>query len=133
MQKPFFLVTAVGEGATGVALLIAPSVVLSLLLGVQPSHSETLVTGRITGAALVALGVSCWLARNDQSTPSQTGLLLGMLLYDAAVALLLVLSGLHWNLSGIGLWAAVALHSALGVWCLVCLATRSRKSAAIHH
>jgi hypothetical protein len=126
----FLTVTAAGEGVTGLALLVAPAGALGLLLGVYQSSLETQIVARVAGTALMALGVSCWLARNDQPTPSQTGLLLGMLLYHAAAALLLALSGIRWNMAGIGLWPAVVLHSALGIWCLTCLATRSRPPAA---
>ena len=129
-RQKFFIVTAVGEGATGIALLVVPSMVLSLLLGAAQPAEETLVAARVAGAALVAVGIACWSARKDQPTPSQTGLLCGMLFYDAAAALLLTLAGIRWSLSGIGLWPAVVLHSALGAWCLSCLATRSRPSAA---
>ena len=132
-RQNFFIVTAAGEGATGIVLLVAPGAMLSLLLGASQPLAETLVATRIAGAALVALGIACWLARRDQPTPSQTGLLYGMLFYDAAAALLLTLAGIRWTAGGIGLWPAVALHSALGVWCLASLATHSRLSAANNH
>jgi hypothetical protein len=132
-RQQFFIVTAIGEGAMGVALLVAPGAVLSLLLGASQPLAETLFAARIAGAALVALGISCWLARNDRPTPSQIGLLGGLLFYDAAAALLLTLAGGRWALAGIGLWPAVALHSALGIWCLACLVSNSRPSAATNH
>jgi len=133
MQRQlYFTVTALIEGATGVALVVAPAAVLKLLLGTLQPLAETLVAARIAGAALLALGLSCWLARNDYLAPSQRGLLLGMLLYDAAAALLLTLSGTRWNMTGIGLWPAIVLHSALVAWSLACLATRSPPSAATH-
>jgi len=134
MQRQlFFIVTAAGEGATGLALLVAPGAVLKVLLGALQPPAESLVTARIAGAALVALALSCWLARNDHSAPSQGGLLLGVLFYDAAATVLLTLSGTGSNMAGIGLWPAVALHSVLGVWCLACLTARSRQSAAKNH
>jgi hypothetical protein len=134
MQRQlFFIVTAAGEGATGLALLVAPAAVLNVLLGAPQPLAESLVAARIAGAALVALGLSSWLARNDHLAPSQGGLLVGLLFYDAAAATLLTLSGTRWNLAGIGLWPAVALHAVLGVWCLTCLTTYLRPSAANHH
>jgi len=134
MQRQlFFIVTAAGEGATGIVLLAAPAAALKLLLGDSQPAAQTLATARIAGAALVTLGISCWWARKDHSAPSQTGLLCGMLFYDIAAAQLLTFTGIRWALVGIGLWPAVALHSALGVWCLACLATRSRPRAATNH
>jgi hypothetical protein len=134
MQRQwFFIATALSEGATGIALLATPAVLLSLLLGVSQPAMETLIAARIAGAALVALGISCWLARSDRPSPSQTGLLCGMLFYDAAAALLLILAGIRWTLAGIGLWPAVTLHSAMGIWCLTCLISSLRSPAASHH
>jgi hypothetical protein len=130
LRKLFLVVTAASEGATGIALLAAPAVVLKLLLGASQPAAPTLATAQIAGAALVTLGISCWLARKDCLAPSQTGLLCGMLFYDSAAALLLALAGVRWQLVGIALWPAVALHSALGVWCLACLAVHSRPSTA---
>jgi hypothetical protein len=50
---------AVAEAATGLALLVVPSLVGQLLLG-QQLAGVTRPVARITGIALIALGVSCW-------------------------------------------------------------------------
>jgi hypothetical protein len=115
------IVTAVGEGATGLLLLVLPSVPLALLLGVDPASPEVTAVARIAGAALVALGVACWLGRNDHARPAQRGLLLGVLIYDAAAAGALAWTGWFTSLAGVALWPAVALHAALAVWCVVSL------------
>lgn len=130
MQRQWFLlVKALSEGATGIALLATPAIVLSLLLGVSQPHAETLITARIAGAALVAIAISCWLARYDPRNPSQNGLLCGLLFYDAATAILLAFASIRWSLAGVGLWPAVALHSSMGVWCLACLTIHSQLTA----
>ena len=51
MSKLLLIVTALVEVGTGVALLIAPSFVVELLLGEGLSSPQSLVLGRITGAA----------------------------------------------------------------------------------
>ena len=119
--KELFLVTAIVEIATGLALLALPAIVLISLLGIQSATAETLVVGRIAGAALLAIGVACALARNEATLPAQRGLLTGVLLYDVLAALLLVYAGLVVAMSGPALWPAVALHTLLAVWGLVCL------------
>ena len=77
-MKNVLIVAAVGEVATGLALLVAPSLVGQLLLG-QEIAGVTVAVARVTGIALVALGISCW--------PGPP--LVGMLLYSAAATLYL--------------------------------------------
>ena len=95
---------AVGEAATGIVLLLAPSAVGQLLFGAELSGmAETMA--RVAGIALFALGVACW-----PGTP-----LLGMLTYSAGAALYLTYVGLAGGSGGVLLWPAVALHLLLTV------------------
>jgi hypothetical protein len=115
------LVTALTEGGTGLLLLVWPLVLLRLLLGVDQASTEALATARIAGAALLAIGVACWLGRNDHARPAQQGLLLGILIYDVGASAILVYTGWFSSLAGIALWPAVVLHAALTLWCAVAL------------
>jgi hypothetical protein len=93
---------AIAEAATGVALLIVPSLVGQLLLGEELAGAAVPVA-RVAGIALVGLGVACW--------PGPP--LLGMLTYSAAVTLYLAYLGFAGDATGILLWPAVALHATL--------------------
>ncbi len=93
---------AVGEIATGVALLIVPSLVGRLLLGADLT-GVAIPVARVAGIALIALGVACW--------PGPP--LVGMLIYGAAVTLYLAYVGFAGGLTGILLWPAVVLHGIL--------------------
>jgi len=115
------IVTALGEGRTGASLLMLPTLLVHLLLGVDSAPVETLFVGRLAGAALLAIGVICWLSRRDDHGPGHRGLLIGVLLYDIAAAGLRAYGGLVLAMNGILLWPAVALHVALAVWCVACL------------
>jgi hypothetical protein len=131
MQRKYLLiVTAVGEGGTGLLLLFLPAVLLALLIGANPAAPEALFVGRVAGAALLAIGVACWLARNDGPGPAQLGLLTGVLVYDGAAAGLLAYAGSVLDMAGIALWPAVVLHAALTVWCVVCLCVKPRGEGA---
>ena len=46
---------------------------------------------------------------------------MSVLIYDVAAAAILTYAALFMGLAGIALWPAVALHGALGVWCVACL------------
>jgi len=120
-MKSLLIVTAVVEAATGLALLGLPSLVASLLLGASLDTSAGLVVARMTGAALFALAVACWLARNDEKSRAVAGVVTAMLLYNVAAVSVLVYAGIGLSLSGIGLWPAVLLHAALAIWCIACL------------
>ena len=97
--KRVLVFAAIAEIATGLGLLLVPSLVGQLLLGAEMA-GMTVTVARVTGIALVALGIACW-----PGTP-----LLGMLTYSVAVALYLAYVGLAGGAAGVLLWPAVALH-----------------------
>jgi hypothetical protein len=98
-MRTALVLAAIGEGATGAALLLAPSLVGTLLLGNELAGIATVVA-RVAGIALIALAVACW--------PGPP--LIGMLIYGAAVALYLGYLGIAGASSGILLWPAVVMH-----------------------
>jgi hypothetical protein len=99
-MKRVLVLAAVSEAATGVALLIVPSLVGRLLLGEELS-GITIPVARVTGIALIALGIACW------PGPARVG----MLTYSVAVTLYLAYVGLAGGLTGILLWPAVVVHA----------------------
>ena len=118
--KPLFIATAVFEVGTGLALLVSPALPVSILIGALDTPAA-LTVGRVAGAALLALGVACWLARGDGQTRAGRGVVAAMLLYNAAVVAVLAYAGIGLRLFGVGLWPAVLLHAVMAVWCLSCL------------
>ena len=123
-MKNLLTVTAGIEAATGLALLGLPSLVVSLLLGGSLDTPAALVVARVTGAALLSLGVACWSARNDEKSRAAVGVVTAMLMYNVAAVAVLAYAGIGLGLSGIGLWPAVLLHAALAAWCIACLRTK---------
>jgi hypothetical protein len=101
-MRNVLVIVAVAEGATGMALLIVPSLVGWLLLGEQLAGAAVVVA-RVAGIALVGLGIACW--------PGPP--LAGMLVYSAIVTLYLAYLGLGGGPNGVLLWPAVILHSIL--------------------
>ncbi len=120
-MKTLLTVTAALEVGTGVALTTAPSAVFLVLLGSPLDSPAGPVIGRVLGASLIALGAACWIAREDARGRTAAGLVAAMLLYNIATASLLGYARIGPRLSGVGLWPAVILHSALAVWCVACL------------
>jgi hypothetical protein len=98
-MRRVLVLAAVGEAATGVALLLVPSLVGHLLLG-EELTGIAIPVARVAGIALIALGVACW------PGPPRVG----MLIYSAAVTLYLAHVGFAGGWTGILLWPAVVLH-----------------------
>ncbi len=119
--KLLLTLVAIGEVLTGIALLIAPSVVAGLLLGATLDYPAAIVLGRVAGAALLAIGLICWLQREIGRGAAQTGLLVGLLVYNAAVSIVLAYTAQVDGTRAIGLWPAVVLHSLLAIWCVASL------------
>lgn len=95
---------AVAEAATGLALLVVPSLVGRLLFG-EELAGVAIPVARVLGIALVALGVACWPGTSR----------LGMLTYGAGVTLYLAWLGFAGGFSGPLLWPAVVVHAILTV------------------
>jgi len=121
VAKKLLIVTALVETATGVMLLVSPTLVVALLLGTSLEAPAALVVARIAGAALLSLGCACWLARNDGSNHAVGGMVATMLLYNSVAVAVLTNAGTGARLGGVLTWPAVALHTALAVWCVACL------------
>jgi hypothetical protein len=102
-------VAAVIEAATGVALIIFPQAVTSLLLGADLAGAGIAV-GRVAGIALLSLGLGCWLSQRDLN---KTAALAAMLTYNLLVTAFLMYLGLGGVLVGILLWPAIAIHAVL--------------------
>ena len=118
--RQLFVATAMIEMAAGLALALSPSLPDFLLLG-PPLNTPGGIVARIAGAALLSLGVACWLARNDEQSAAARGLVVAILLYDTTAVVVLAYAGLGLSLNGLGLWPAVVLHAAMAVWCITCL------------
>lgn len=113
-MKRFLIVTSFLEGATGLAMMTAPSLVIKLLLGSPLTDPIAIIITRVAGSALVSLGIACWFSRKSESVK---GLIIALLFYNLASVALLGYAGLHENLTGIALWPAVAAHIVMAAWC----------------
>src|ERR1700757_3167673 len=98
-MKNALTLAAVAEAATGLALLIVPSLVVRLLLGEQLS-GVAIPVARVAGIALLGLAIACW--------PGPP--LVGMLTYSALVTAFLAYLGFAGGFIGVLLWPMVALH-----------------------
>jgi hypothetical protein len=101
-MKKVLVFAAIAEAVTGLALLVIPSLVGQLLFG-QQLAGVAIPVARVTGIALIALGISCWPA-----TP-----LIGMFAYSSVVTLYFAYVGFVGEFSGVLLWPAAVVHAIL--------------------
>jgi hypothetical protein len=96
-------IAAIAEAATGLALMVVPSLVGRLLLGAELSGVAAVVA-RVAGIALIALGVACF---PDRTT------FCGMLAYSALATIFLAYLGIRGHWVGPLLWPAVVVHAVM--------------------
>src|SRR6478735_5079145 len=102
-MKKVLTFAAVLEAATGVALLIVPSLVGRLLFG-EEFTGIVIPVARVLGIALLALGVCC--------LPGSTALC-GMLTYSALATLYLLYLAIRGEWVGPLLWPVIFIHALL--------------------
>ncbi len=96
------ITAALGEIATGIALLLVPSLVGQVLLGTALTGTAVVIA-RVAGIALLGLGMACW------PGPAR----IGMLTYGAGASIYLGYLGFVGVATGLLLWPAVILHVVL--------------------
>ena len=104
-MKRVLVFAAVAEAATGLALLVVPSLVGQLLLG-EELTGVAIPVARVAGIALIGLGIACW-----PGAP-----LVGMLIYSAAITLYLAYLGFAKGFLGVFLWPAVTVHLVFSIF-----------------
>ena len=105
-------VAAVGEAATGLALLVYPPIVVRLLFGAEIAGAGV-VMSRIAGISLIALGLACWPGRDAGSRADRA--LRAMLSYSLLATLYLGYLGAVGEWAGILLWPAVGAHAVVTI------------------
>ena len=104
-MKKLLAFTAIAEAATGLALIVVPSLVGRLLLGAELT-GVSVPLARVPGITLIALGIACW--------PGWTAVS-GMLAYSALATVYLGYLAIAGQWVGQLLWPAVVLHAILTV------------------
>ena len=125
-MKRLLKLTALIEVPTGLGLMAVPVIVVRLLLGADISGAS-IPLGRVAGAALLALGVACWLAQYDAQSCAARGLVSAMVLYNLGAVVILGAAGIRSQPVGIALWPAVILHAVMAVWCVTSLLRKTTR------
>jgi len=112
MLKKLLYFAAIVEIGTGLALLLDPAIVVTLLLGTDVS-GVGIPLGRCFGIALLALDLACWPSRGSARANSPP--VRAMLVYNLLIAPFLVYLFTVGHIGGVLLWPGVALHAAMAL------------------
>ena len=123
-MKSLLTITALLEGVTGLALVILPSLLVSILLGTSLTDPGAILIGRLAGAVLIAIAIVCWLLKSDTQASVMVKVMLG---YNIFSITLLVYAVVVERIAGPGLWPTVLIHFGLLVGCLSSLWKRVQK------
>jgi hypothetical protein len=126
-SRTLFIATAILEAPTGILLLLAPAFVVNLLLDSEISTNTELTICRVGGSAILALGIACWLARDNENTSSAKALTGGMLVYNFMVFVTLANSAYLSTITPV-LIAVLIIHLALGIACFYSLKSLKRSA-----
>jgi hypothetical protein len=130
VNRSMWLSRLLGLGAlleipVGLALLIVPSQLVSLLLGASLSVAG-LVVARLAGGGLLALGIACWFARSTPTAKAGLGVSAALLIYNIVACVTLILAP-----PGAGerplLLATAVLHGLVAAGLLGALVMRDRQ------
>ena len=108
------------EVLAGLAFLIFPSTLFFILLGV-PLDAYGAYAFRMFGGAIFAIGVACWLAREESASTAARGLIAATVFYDFVFVALLLAARFVGGLSGLALWPTAVFHLGLAFFSLFCL------------
>ncbi len=125
MTSRLLTVTALLETLTGLALLATPALIARILLGTDISTPVEFTLTRVAGSAILSLGLTCWLARNDRISQASRALLFGMLIYNISVFVSLAYFGII-SQTTVALIAALVAHFILAIGCILSLKNFNR-------
>ena len=114
MKKLLTLAASI-ETATGLALMVGPSLVGRLLFGTQIS-GVTFAVARVAGIGLFSLGLACWPGKETSLRAIRA-----ILTYNMLATLYLLYLGIRGEWVVLLLWPAVAVHAVMtvllaGIW-----------------
>lgn len=113
MSQPTALLTmaALFEGATGVALILAPGLVVRLLFASELDGTG-LSVARVAGMVLFAFALTCWVAARNGEPKAIT---VGMLVYNLLVGAYFVSFGARAPETAPLLWPVAVFHVVFAV------------------
>ncbi len=119
-----FKASAIVEVVTGLALLVAPTLVVGLLVG-DGVNPIGVAVARVLGIGLLSLGVAAWESPGQDTRLAPRA---GLCLYNVGAAIMFVILGTYGGMNGMLLWPAAVLHAVIGALMLWVILVPSQKA-----
>jgi hypothetical protein len=131
-MKLLLMVTTVLEAVVGLGLFVFPAALVPVLLGAPVDTPAGMAVSRLAGAAIIAIAICCWQARNSEHSGAGLGVVTALLFYNVAAAAVLVYAGVRLGLQSPYIWPTIVMHSAMALWCaaVVWFAMRKQQASA---
>ncbi|NJN41874.1 MAG: hypothetical protein HC811_06230 [Flammeovirgaceae bacterium] len=117
-MKNFLFLTSILEGSTGIAITVAPQILVPLLLSTSLEETGGIISARIAGIAITVLAMNCWFSRNEKNI---FAIMYSMAVYNFAIIAIFIYAGMVYQLASLLLWLVVVAHAGLGLWGIVLL------------
>ena len=102
----------------GLALIGIPVFLSGAVLGFPISEPGAIVVSRVAGAAILSLGIVCWMLISEARSRTGKSLVTGMAVFNTLLMLVMVYAITIQNISSPGLWVVVLVYSVLAGWCI---------------
>jgi hypothetical protein len=105
--KSFLLFTAIIEALTGISLIVIPSAVIYLLLGLSISGPAPTIAAMLAGIGVSCIAIICWLLKDKDPGRSVMKM---VIFYNGAVPILMLYGVIEYGLNSPGLWLVSGFH-----------------------
>ncbi|MBC7449995.1 MAG: hypothetical protein H7259_00745 [Cytophagales bacterium] len=113
-MKTLLTFTAIIEALTGLALIVASSLLSEVLLGQTINETQGIIIAMVAGVALCSLAAGCWFLREDAAA---SGMVKALVCYNAGIVFIFVFSMLTTELRSIPFALVAFFHFGCAVWC----------------
>jgi hypothetical protein len=124
--RTYLTITSIITILFAISFLLIPGNVILLYGG--PPEAHVTLNLQFCGAALLAVGVIDWFARDFGDWHAMRGVIVGTAIGDVVLIILAVYAGVAHLFNGL-IWATALLVCLLLLWALYCLAAGARKPA----
>jgi len=109
---------AVMSLVTGLLLILIPAFLSKIVFDNTPTDPAIFALARITGTAILSIGMICWMVRLEGRSKAGKGLITGLAIYNSLSMMVLAYAVIMQGFSTPGLWTMILIHAVMAGWCI---------------